>query len=238
MLEFGFYNMDCMDGMKEFPDKYFDLAIVDPVYGDVSNGGYLTGKSKGGVGPHPKYDYSIWNQKKTARPYFDELFRVSKNQIIFGGNYFVEEIAKNSTCWIVWDKCNGNSKFSDCELAWTSFHRGVRKFSFMWNGMMQGKSIQQGAVAQGNKFLNEKRIHLTQKPVALYAWILQKFAKPGQKLLDTHVGSASILVAFYDAGFDFVGFEIEKSYFKIASERLRKHKAQITLFDAGMERKW
>ena len=148
MLEYGFYNMDCMDGMKEFPDKYFDLAIVDPIYGDVRTGGYLTGKSCGGVGPHPKYDYSIWKQKKTDRLYFQELFRVSKNQIIFGGNYFIEEIAKNSSCRIVWDKCNGNS-------------------------------ITQGNIAQGNKLLNEKRIHPTQKPVALYTWILQNIANEG-----------------------------------------------------------
>lgn len=176
-------------------------------------------------------------RKKTDRSYFDELFRVSKNQIIFGGNYFVEEIAKNSTCWIVWDKCNGNSKFSDCELAWTSFNKGVRKFSYMWNGMLQGKSITHGNIAQGNKLLNEKRIHPTQKPVALYTWILQNFANEGWKLLDTHVGSASSLIAFSDAGFDFCGFEIEKNYFDMACERFFQHKSQITLFDLGMERK-
>lgn len=176
-------------------------------------------------------------RKKLIAHIFDELFRVSKNQIIFGGNYFVEEIAKNSTCWIVWDKCNGNSKFSDCELAWTSFNKGVRKFSYMWNGMLQGKSITHGNIAQGNKLLNEKRIHTTQKPVALYTWILQNFANEGWKLLDTHVGSASSLIAFSDAGFDFCGFEIEKNYFDMACERFFQHKSQITLFDLGMERK-
>lgn len=145
MLDFGYYNMDCMDGMSEFPDKYFDIAVVDPVYGDVKAGGYMTGKSRGGVGPHPEYNYSIWSQPKTDKRYFDELFRVSKQQIIFGGNYFVQEIGRDSSYWIVWDKCNGNSNWADCELAWTSFHSAVRVFRYMWNGMMQGKSNVRGA---------------------------------------------------------------------------------------------
>lgn len=236
MMEFGYYNMDCMEGMKQFPDGHFDLAIVDPVYGDVKAGGYMTGKSKGGVGPHPNYDYSIWDQPKTNREYFNELFRVSKRQIIFGGNYFAEEIGRNSSCWIVWDKCNGNTHWADCELAWTSFSGAVRIFRYMWNGMLQGKSIEHGDLMQGNKTLNEKRIHPTQKPVALYTWILQRFAQPGWKLLDTHVGSASSLIAFTDAGYDFVAFEKEKGYYDESFKRLQNHKAQLTLFDCGMER--
>lgn len=229
--------MDCELGMKKFPDKYFDLAIVDPVYGDVKAGGYMTGKSKGGVGPHPDYDYSIWSQEKTGKDYFNELFRVSKNQIIFGGNYFAEEIGKNSSCWIVWDKCNGNTNWADCELAWTSFDSAVRLFRFMWNGMLQGKSIEQGEFMQGNKALNEKRIHPTQKPVALYKWILDKFAKPGWKLLDTHTGSASSLIAFYDMGFnEYIAFEKEECYYRKSLQRLADHKAQITLYDLGLER--
>lgn len=231
MLDFGYYNMDCMDGMKEFPDKYFDLAIVDPVYGDVKCGGYMNGKTKGGVGKHPEYDYSIWNQKKTDQAYFDELFRVSKNQIIWGGNYFAKEIGRNSTCWIVWDKCNGNTKFADCELAWTSFNSAVRLFRFMWNGMMQGKSIGHGDVVQGNKALNEKRIHPTQKPVALYIWTLQKFAHPGWKLLDTHTGSASSLIAFSNAGYDFVAFEKEKGYYEKSLQRFIDETAQMSFKD-------
>lgn len=236
MLDFGYYNMDCREGMKQFPDKYFDLAIVDPVYGDVKVGGYMNGKSLGGVGPHPEYDYSIWNQQKTDKKYFDELFRVSKNQIIFGGNYFAEEIGINSPCWIVWDKCNGTTNWADCELAWTSFNSAVRMFKFMWNGMLQGKSIEHGDIMQGNKALNEKRIHPTQKPVALYKWILNNFCKSGWKLLDTHTGSASNLIAFYDLGYDFVAFEKEKGYYDLSSKRLNKHKSQITLFDIGMDR--
>lgn len=236
-MDFGYYNMDCMDGMKQFPDKYFDLAIVDPVYGDVKAGGYMTGKSKGGVALYPEYDYSIWNQPKTDKAYFDELFRVSKNQIVFGGNYFAKEIGRNSSCWIVWDKCNGNTYWADCELAWTSFDKAVRLFRYMWSGMMQGSSIEHGEIVQGNKALNEKRIHPTQKPVALYNWIIREFAQPGWKLLDTHVGSGSSLIAFVDAGMDFVGFEKEKSYYEKSAERLKQHRAQITLFDCGMERR-
>lgn len=236
MLDCGYYNMDCMEGMGQFPDGYFDLAIVDPVYGDVKAGGYMTGKSAGGVGPHPKYNYSIWQQEKTKKEYFDELFRVTKNQIIFGGNYFTEEIGKNSSCWIVWDKCNGASNWADCELAWTSFDTATRIFRYMWNGMLQGKSIEHGEIAQGNKALNEKRIHPTQKPVALYKWILDKFAKPGWRLLDTHTGSASSLIAFSDSGFDFVAFEKEVAYYRDSKQRLDVHKAQLTLFDVGLER--
>lgn len=230
MLEFGFYNMECVEGMKEFPDKYFELAIVDPVYGDVKAGGYMTGKSKGGVGPHPNYNYSIWRQPKTDKRYFEELFRVSKNQIIWGGNYFAEEIGKNSTCWIVWDKCNGKTHWADCELAWTSFSSAVRMFRFMWNGMMQGKSIEQGHVMQGNKTLNEKRIHPTQKPVALYKWLLSNYAEPGDKILDTHVGSASSLIACQDLGFDYIGFELDQDYYSAAKQRIERETAQMKLF--------
>ena len=226
-----------MDYLPQFPDKYFELAIVDPVYGDVKAGGYMTGKSKCGVGPHPDYNYSIWQQEKTGKKYFDELFRVSRNQIIFGGNYFVKEIGRNSPCWIVWDKCNGDTNWADCELAWTSFDCAVRLFRFMWNGMLQGKSIEHGELAQGNKTLNEKRIHPTQKPVALYEWILSKFAKPGDKILDTHVGSASSLIACYKNGFNYLGFEKERAYYDPANKRLEEYKSQITLFDIGMERK-
>lgn len=236
MLDFGFYNMDCMKGMKEFPDMYFDLAIVDPVYGDVKAGGYMTGKSKGGVGPHPEYNYSIWDQKKTDIGYFKELFRVSKNQIIWGGNYFAEEIGKDSPCWIVWDKCNGNTNWADCELAWTSFNTAVRLFRYTWNGMMQGKSISNGYLIQGDKSKNEVRIHPTQKPIVLYEWQLKNYAKPGWKILDTHVGSASSLIACHNLGFDYVGFEIEKEYFNQSSSRLKLHLSQMNIFSCGVER--
>lgn len=216
-----------MEAMRQMPDKAFDLAVVDPVYGDVTAGGYITGKSRGGVGPHPKYNQEMWAQPKTGKEYFDELFRVSKNQIIFGGNYFVREIARDSQCWIVWDKCHPEGiKFADAELAWTSFNRATRIFRFLWNGMCQGIP----GNGTGNKALNEKRIHPTQKPIALYEWILTKFANPGDKILDTHLGSGSSRIAAYNLGFDFVGYEIDKEYFDRQEERFEAHSAQLSLF--------
>lgn len=224
------YNIDCMEYMQEIPDKYFDLAVCDPPYGDVKAGRYMTGKSKGGVGPHPDYNYAIWTQKKPGSNYFDELNRISKNQIIWGGNYFASLIGKDSTCWIIWDKCNGTTKWADCELAWTSFGSAARLFRFMWNGMLQGKSIQEGHLMQGNKSLNEIRIHPTQKPVALYRWIYSNYAKPGDKLFDSHLGSGSSRIAAYDAGLEFVGCEIDPDYFQAQEERFNAHTAHMNLF--------
>jgi site-specific DNA-methyltransferase (adenine-specific) len=219
------YNVDCVEAMRQMPDKAFELAIVDPIYGDVKAGGYMTGKSAGGVGPHPKYNYGIWRQKKTGAEYFKELFRVSKNQIVWGGNYFAAEIQKDSPCWIVWDKVNGETKWADCELAWTSFNTAVRKFEYRWSGMLQE-----------NMKNKEIRIHPTQKPVALYEWLLTKYATKGDKILDTHVGSASSLIACHNLGFDYVGFELDKDYYDMASKRLEAVKAQVSIFDCGIGR--
>ena len=225
------YNMDCMDAMRAMHDGAFDLAIVDPIYGDVTAGGYITGKSRGGVGPHPRHHDAIWAQPKTGQDYFQQLFRVSKHQIIWGGNYFAAEIGRDSQCWIVWDKCHPDGiKFADAELAWTSFDSCTKIFRFMWNGMCQGKSISEGTVMQGNKALNEQRIHPTQKPVALYTWLLQRYAKPGWKILDTHLGSGSSRIAAYDLGSDFVGYEIDPHYFAAQEKRFTDHTAQMTLF--------
>lgn len=224
------YLADCMEAMRSMPDNAYDLAVVDPIYGDVTIGGYITGKSKGGVGPHPQHDASMWSQPKTGKEYFDELFRVSKNQIIFGGNYFVEEIARDSQGWIVWDKCHPTGiKFADAELAWTSFNRATRIFRFMWNGMCQGQAVN-GTKMQGKKNLNEVRIHAAQKPVALYHWIFNNYAKPGDKILDTHLGSGSSRIAAYDLGLDFTGYEIVENIFKKQEERFAAYSAQCRLF--------
>ena len=152
------------------------------------------------------------------KEYFSELFRISKNQIIFGGNYFD---LPPTRCFLVWDKVNISEQFSMamCEYIWTSFNDNAKIF----------RHIPQGNAA-------EKRFHPTQKPVALYDWILSRYAKPGDKVLDTHVGSASSLVACYKNGFDYVGFELDPYYFKLAEKRLNEYKSQITLFDCGMER--
>ena len=220
MLDFGFYNMDCMDGMKEFPDKYFDLAIVDPVYGDVSQGGYMKNLDSTTKLAKPiQYHLSIWQQEKTPREYFDELFRISKNQIIWGGNYFTTLINRDTQCWIVWDK-ERTGGFADFEIAWTSFNQASRMFRFMWNGMLQGD--------MKNK---EFRIHPTQKPVKLYEWLLNKFAKPGDTILDTHVGSGSSLIACHNTNHRYIGFEIDETYYELAAERIKRETAQMNIFD-------
>lgn len=222
MREAGFYNMDCMEAMREFPDGFFDLAIVDPVYGGVTQGGYMNNKSSGGIAKHKKYNLSVWNQEKTNSIYFDELFRISKNQIIWGGNYFSAEIGRDSQGWIVWDKQHAVDRtFADCELAWTSFNRAARIFRYMWDGMLQG-----------NMRKKEVKIHPTQKPVALYTWILEKYAKPGYKILDTHVGSASSLIACRRARLEYWGFEIDPVYYKDACARMEAEFSQVNVFES------
>lgn len=235
MLDFGYYNMDCMEGMKEFPDKYFDLAIVDPEYGRKEHGGrnrsgYV--KQKNGKKIFVKdgeYINRDWDNKPAGKEYFDELMRVSKHQIIFGVNYFQYPLAGGR---IIWDKYNDGSDQSDAEIAYCSLHNRVDIFRYMWRGMFQGKSISEGTIQQGNKKLNEKRIHPTQKPVNLYRWILQKYEIPREwKILDTHVGSASSLIAYEEMRIQYVAFEIDEYYYKISKERLDRDTAQMNLFD-------
>lgn len=211
-----FKNMDCMTEMVKFPDNYFDVAIVDPPYYSGPEKRKFYGRKISPIGVQRIYDKSTsWSVPE--REYFDELFRISKNQIIFGCNYFNYPFGSGR---IVWDKCNGSSSFSDCEIAYTSFHDSVRLFRYMWNGMMQGKSISEGHIQQGNKKLNEKRIHPTQKPVNLYRWLVQRYLKPGQLVLDTHVGSGSSLIAFEEYGLQYIGYEIDKSYYDLARPRV------------------
>lgn len=221
MLDYGFYNMDCMVGMKEFPDKYFDLAIVDPPYGGVTQGGYMTNQMGGGVAKNRNdYHLSLWQCSAPDKHYFDELIRVSKNQIIWGGNYYAN-LLDNSQCWIAWDKEKPEGvSFADIELAWTSFNLASRIFHFAWNGMLQGDMKHK-----------EYKIHPTQKPVALYEWILNKFAKPNDIILDTHVGSASSLIACYNTNHKYVGFEIDETYYNQAKKRLEQATAQRNIFE-------
>ena len=211
-------NEDNIELMARYPDNYFDLAIVDPPYGIGEDGGknHSRGKATRPTLYTPKY----WDTTTASKKYFKQLKRVSKNQIIWGANHFIENLmAKNSSCWIVWDKQNGDNDFADCELAWTSFNTSVRKFEFRWAGMLQGD--------MKNK---ESRIHPTQKPVALYKWILDKYAKQGDKILDTHLGSGSIAIACHDYGFDLTACELDKEYFDKAMERINNHVAQLKLF--------
>lgn len=228
-MDYGYYNMDCMEGMKQFPDKYFDLAIVDPPYfsGPERRGYY--GRKVSPIGVQRHYEPSEkW--EVPGADYFRELERVSKHQIIWGCNYFYWNFP---TGRIVWDKCNGSNSFSDCEIASCSLHASVRLFRYMWNGMMQGKSIEEGWVQQGNKKLNEKRIHPTQKPVNLYRWLIQKYVQLGWNVLDTHVGSASSLIAYEEAGIPYVGFEIDPKRYDLSKQRLEEYRAQLTLYDLG-----
>lgn len=221
-----FVHADCMEVMREYPDNYFDLAIVDPPYfsGPEKRGFY--GRKISPIGVQRLYGQaSEWGVP--GKDYFEELIRVSKNQIIWGVNYYQYDFGPGR---IVWDKVNGQSSFSDCEIAYCSMHDSVRLFRYMWNGMMQGKSISEGHVQQGNKRLNEKRIHPTQKPVNLYRWLIQKYATEGDKILDTHVGSASSLIAFEEACLEYVGCEKDKKIYQSALARLEEYKSQIKLF--------
>lgn len=207
-----FENRDCMEGMAEYPDNYFELAIVDPVYMDrFSVGSWFDCKAKNKKYKNKTECVSI----KTKECYFDLLFKKSKNQIIWGGNYFKLPLSRG---WIVWDKLNGDNNFSDCELAWSSFDRILKKFAFRWQGMLQ-KNMKE----------KEVRIHPTQKPIELYRWLLKNYAKAGDKILDTHVGSASSLIACIDMGFDYVGFELDKYYYNAACNRIKNHTDQLKL---------
>ncbi|OLS02894.1 DNA methyltransferase [Tissierella creatinophila] len=210
------YNMDCMEGMKLIPDKYFELAIIDPPYGIGESGGKNKTRSNKAIAKDYK-DYHGNDRSAPAEKYFKELMRISQNQIIWGANHFISKIPFDSSCWIVWDKDNSGD-FADCELAWTSFNTAVRKFKYRWNGMLQED--------MKNK---ELRIHPNQKPVALYKWLLKTYAKKGDKIIDTHVGSASSLMACHDLGFSYMGFEIDKGYFETATDRLSEHQSQLNL---------
>ena len=218
------YNMDCLSARQQMPDKYFDLAVVDPPYFSGPERRNFYGCQVSPIGVQRMYKQSeVW-QVPDER-YFDELRRVSKQQIIWGVNYFNYSFSPGR---VVWDKCNGASSFSDCEIAYCSLHDSVRLYRYMWNGMCQGKSITEGYIMQGDKSKNEKRIHPTQKPVALYAWLYQQYAKPEDKILDTHLGSGSSRIAAWKLGLDFVGFEIDKYYFDLQEQRFAEEQRQLS----------
>lgn len=211
------YNRDCLEAMKEMDDNAFDLAIVDPPYGiKASNNARANTQHGKALAVSKDYGFKEWDFERPSDEYFTELRRVSKNQIIWGGNYYGLE---GTSCYIVWDKKNGNNGYADCELAWSSFRSAVRMFAYQWHGMLQED--------MANK---ERRIHPTQKPVALYKWLLQNYAKPGDKILDTHLGSGSSRIACYDLGFDFTGYELDADYFQAQEERFARHTAQERLF--------
>jgi site-specific DNA-methyltransferase (adenine-specific) len=205
-----------MELLKRTPDNFYDLALVDPPYGIGEDGGDKKRATKGIKSPI--YTKKNWDSSAPNKEYFIELLRVSKKVIIWGANHFIENIPNaNSSCWIVWDKDN-TGDFADCELAWTNFETAVRKIKIRWNGMLQED--------MKNK---ETRIHPTQKPVALYKWILDKYAKQGDKILDTHIGSMSIAIACHDYGFDLTGCELDPEYYAKGIERVQRHVNQLKL---------
>lgn len=221
------FNCDCMEYMRLLPDKHFDLAICDPPYfsGPEKRTFYGTKISRTGV--HRTYHKSSkWIVP--SKEYFAELERICKFYVVFGCNYY--DWIPSGHGRIVWDKCNGKSSFSDCEIAATNLFSSVRLFRYMWNGMMQGKSIAEGHIMQGNKRLNEKRIHPTQKPVALYMWILQNYAKEGWHIFDSHLGSGSSRIAAYNLGYDFTACELDPYYFNAQQKRFNDLTHELDIF--------
>ena len=201
-----------MAAMAEFPDKYFDLAVVDPPYGigvGKMNMGIGTGK-RCSKAKNRKWTAKAWDSEAPPPEYFIELFRVSKNQIIWGGNYFSLPPTQG---FVIWDKQIAESlSFSQFEYAWTSYQRAAKGFDY-------------------SVYLNEsEKFHPTQKPVALYKWLLTNYAKPGDKILDTHLGSGSSRIAAWDMGFDFWGYELDADYFAAMEVRFKAHISKPVLF--------
>jgi site-specific DNA-methyltransferase (adenine-specific) len=213
-------NEDNMELMARYPDKYFDLAIVDPPYGINIQKMNYTQSTKGGIAKRNDYsNITDWDSNVPNKEYFNELFRVSKNQIIWGGNYFELPLTKS---WIVWDKKTEekySNDFADCEMAWSSFDKPAKVVRYLWSGMLQP-----------NMKDKQKRIHPTEKPYQLYKWILDKYAKQGDKILDTHLGSGSIAIACHDYGYDLTACELDKEYYDKAMERINNHVAQLQMF--------
>ena len=196
------YNTDCMIALRQMKENEFDLAIVDPPYGiDINSSG-----------THFKEKYKVkdWDKNTPNKEYFKELMRVSKNQIVWGGNYFLDKLG-NCKCFIVWDKkiAEGMS-FAMCEMAWTSFKNGAKIYK--------------------TTAMQQNRIHPTQKPIKLYEWLLMNYAKEGDKILDTHLGSGSIAIACHNLGYDLNACELDKEYFDAATKRLKQHQQQIKMF--------
>jgi len=219
------YLEDCTKALKRFNDNHFDLAIVDPPYGigadKAQNNAALSrikaeGKSKAGRG-WKLYHETDWDNETPTAEYWAELFRVSKNQIVWGGNYFTEYLPP-SMGWILWDKGQRDFSLADGELAWTSFNKALRIFE-MSRGKALAKNNEQGG-----------RFHPTQKPEMLYDWILKNYAKEGNLILDTHLGSGSSRIAAYKGGFNFVGFEIDAEYYEKQEKRFNDFKSQLRLF--------
>lgn len=213
------YNEDCLSAMRKMEDNQFDLAITDPPYG--INFGEFNRTNKDHLGNRfkaDKYKNSNWDDSIPSDEYFKELIRVSKNQIVWGGNYFPYLWRNGCKAFIFWYKGNPVPNFSDGELAYTSFNKVAKQFNFKYYGNIEGNTSA------------SQKIHPTQKPVKLYEWLLLNYAENGQTILDTHLGSGSIAIACHNLKFDLTAFEIDSEYFEAAKKRLEIHQQQMTLF--------
>jgi len=225
-------NEDNMELMARYPDKYFDLAIVDPPYGiGASKQSQSSSKMKGrknSVIKRSNLKSKEWDNEIPNKEYFDELFRVSKEQIIWGGNYFPLPLINS---WLIWNKLQLLETRSDGEMAWTSFKKPLKIVPLLQDGFKRGQNVGYNQpVIYNEPFSGKQTIHPTQKPVALYKWLLDKYAKPTDKILDTHLGSGSIAIACHDYGFDLTACELDKEYFDKAMQRINNHTAQTKLF--------
>lgn len=209
-------NMDCIDFLKNCPDNYFDLCCCDPPYGIGE--AKKNNASRGKLAIAKDYGKKDWDDKIPTKEVFEQIKRVSKNQIIFGGNYFVEYLS-NSSCWLVWDKNNFGNDFADCELAWTNFKSAVRKYKWTWNGMLQEDMKHK-----------DIRIHPTQKPLKLFEMILRDYSNENDLILDCFSGSGTTAVACHNLKRRFICIEKDKDYWKASVERLQNAQAQMKLF--------
>ena len=229
MANINFYNVDCVQFMKTIPDKHYDLAWCDTPYGIGEDGGknHTRGKAFGGKKSKSKgvckaKDYKAYAGNDKSAPgseYWNELRRISKNQIVWGANHFISKIPYDTSCWIVWDKMNGYSDFADCELAWTSYKSAVRIFRWKWNGMLQQ-----------NMKNKQDRIHPNEKPIELMRWCLNKYAKQGDKIFSSHGGSMKDAIACDIEGFDLDICELDKHYFDLGVKAFNLHKSQTRIF--------
>jgi len=213
-----FLNMDCREFMVNCKNGEFDLNLSDPPYGIGEDGGKNKSRSK--LAHSKKYkQYSSGDKKPMDKFFFDEIIRTSKNQIIWGANHFISKMPYDSHCWIVWDKDNGDNDFADCELAWTSFKSSVRIVKYRWSGMLQG-----------NMKNKQKRIHPNEKPISVYRWVLSKYTKPTDVILDCFGGSMSSAIACHMEKRRLIIIELDNNYFKEAIERFSIYEQQLTLF--------
>lgn len=217
------YLSDCLPIMRTFNNKQFDLAIVDVPYGIGEDGSKNHTRSV--IAKSKNYKAYLGNDLTApGQEYWDELRRISKNQIVWGANHFISRLPYDSSCWIVWDKDNGDNDFADCELAWTSFESAVRKVKWKWHGMLQQNMKQK-----------QERIHPNEKPIQLYEWLLKNYAKQGDKIIDTHFGSGSIALAVDKVnkldkmGLHLTAIEIDEYYYEKSINRITAKLSQGTL---------